>query len=229
MDSKTIPQLAHKQQLSPVFFTAFTAATEEPAKIGEAVGTGDYPGLDAAWHLYTSPSHPNAAKLSALEKSNVEQLCITSRHQCATGQTLEELLEQLQAVASDEDKRADTKAAASSIVSALQHLYIATEHTNNMLGDLGQKWQHTPDQGELAAYQIAAHKSACSKLVPKAVVHPKTVWCAVSSVARANPKRQQPPQQMAAAAPARSNAGRGSGGGQRPPATAPVAAVAVLP
>ena len=25
MDSKTIPQLAHKQQLSPAFFTAFTA------------------------------------------------------------------------------------------------------------------------------------------------------------------------------------------------------------
>jgi hypothetical protein len=56
MDSKTIPQLAHKQQLSPVFFTAFTAATEEAAKIGKAVGTGDYPGLDAVWHLYTSPS-----------------------------------------------------------------------------------------------------------------------------------------------------------------------------
>jgi hypothetical protein len=34
---------------------------------------------------------------------------------------------------------------------------------------------------------------------------------------------------MAAAAPARHNAGRGSGGGPRPPATAPVAAVAVLP
>jgi hypothetical protein len=258
MDSKTIPQLVHKQQLSPVFFTAFTAAAKEAAKIGEAVGTGDYPGLDAAWHLYTSPSHPNAAKLSALEKSNVEQLCITSRHQCAAGQTLEELLEQLQAVVSDEDKRVDAKAAASSIVSALQHLYIAIEHTNNMLGDLGQKWKHTTDQGELAA-----DKSNCSKLVPKPVVQVKTDWRAGSvkqaveiggaagtgdypgfdrswdhwinpndsklgSAARSYKSKKQAPQQQMAPAAAHARSAWRSGGG-RPPATAPVAAVALVP
>ena len=136
MDSKTIPKFStslfnkgaragsvtsagsdHKQQLSPaLFFEA--AVAKEAAEIGEAVGTGDYPGFDTVWYHWTVSTHPNAAKLSDFEKSNVEELCITSRHQRAAGQTLEELLEQLQEVASDEDKGADAKAAASSIITA---------------------------------------------------------------------------------------------------------------
>ena len=184
------------------------------------MGTGDYPGLDAAWHHYTSPSHPNTAKLSDFEKSNVEELCITSRHQRAAGQTLEELLVHLPEVASDEDKGADAKAVASSIITALQHLYVAIEHTKNMLDDMGQKWKHTPDQFEtnrlfasdrnpddeslavgpgifnlfkrqVNAYgELAAYKRDCGKLVPKTVVQVKTD-CRAGSVSRtAKPKRQ---------------------------------------
>jgi hypothetical protein len=77
--------------------------------------------------------------------------------------------------------------------------------------------------------QLAAYKSACNKLVPKPVAAPKTDWRAGSAASKAKPKRQQPPQQMEAAVPARPQAGCGSGGEHRPPATASVAAVAVVP
>ena len=77
--------------------------------------------------------------------------------------------------------------------------------------------------------QLAAYKSACSKLVPKPVAPPKTDCRSGSSVSKAKPKRQQGPQQLAAAAPALPQAGRGHGGAPRPPATAPVEAVSVLP
>jgi hypothetical protein len=54
---------------------------------------------------------------------------------------------------------------------------------------------------------------------------------ATSSATRdAKPKKQAPHQQMTVvAAPARPHAGRGGGAGQRPPATAPIAAVVALP
>ena len=128
-----------------------------------------------------------------------------------------------------------------------------------MLDDYGQKWFHTIEQFEtnrlfararnpelesiaagpgifnvfkrqVNAYgQLAAYKSACNKLVPKAVAPPKTDWRSGSAASKDKPKRQQVPQQMAAAAPARPQAGRGHGGAPRPPATAPVAAVAIVP
>ena len=130
-----------------------------------------------------------------------------------------------------------------------------------MLDDLGQKWKHTPDQGELATY-----KSNCNKLVPKPVVQVKTDWRAGSakqaveiggaagtgdypgfdkswdhwlaasnpnaselgSAAKADkPKKQAPQQQMVPGA-AHARPALRSGGG-RPPATAPVAAVALVP
>ena len=120
MDSKTIPKFStslfnkgvragsvtsagsvHKQQLSPALFFE-TAVVKDEAEIGETVGTGDYPGLDKSWDHWLTPSNPNAAKLSDFEKSNVtvKDLCITSRHQRTVDQTLDELLEQLQEVAS---------------------------------------------------------------------------------------------------------------------------------
>ena len=64
---------------------------------------------------------------------------MASCHQSAADQELEQLWDNPQEVASDEDKGADAKAAASSIITALHHLYIAIEHTKNMLDDMGQK------------------------------------------------------------------------------------------
>ena len=74
MDSKTIPKFstslfnkgvragsvtsvgsAHKQQLSPALFLEASVA-KEVTEMGESVGTGDYPGLDAAWNHYISPT-----------------------------------------------------------------------------------------------------------------------------------------------------------------------------
>jgi len=177
-----------------------------------------------------------------------------TRHNTAEVQHLGGLLEQVEGFDSD-----DAKEVAPSVVAALQCLEVADVATKNMLDDYGQKWFHTPEQFEtnrlfarvrnpdleaiaggpgifnvfkrqVNAYgQLAAYKSACSKLVPKAVVQPKTDWRTGSAVAKAKPKRQQPPQQMTVAAPGRPNVGRGSGGGHRSPATAPVAAVAVVP
>ena len=126
-----------------------------------------------------------------------------------------------------------------------------------MLDDMGQKWKHTPDQFEtnrlfararnpdddslaagpgifnlfkrqVNAYgELAAYKRDCSKLVPKPVVQVKTDCRAGSADKAAKTKKQAPQQQMTpAAAHARPAMGRGGG---RPPATAPIAAVAVVP
>ena len=126
-----------------------------------------------------------------------------------------------------------------------------------MLDDMGQKWKHTTDQFEtkrlfararnpdddsltvgpgifnlfkrqVNAYgELAAYKHDCNKLVPKPVVQVKTNWRTGNDVRSAKPKKQAPQQQMApAVAHARPAMGRGGG---RPPATAPVAAVAALP
>jgi hypothetical protein len=51
-----------------------------------------------------------------------------------------------------------------------------------------------------------------------------------SAVRTVKPKKQAPQQQMTVVtAPARPHAGRGSGAGQRPPATAPIETIVVLP
>ncbi len=106
---------------------------------------------------------------------------------------------QLEGVESD-----DAKNVADSVVTALQFLDVAVVHNKNMFDDYGQKWFHTLEQFEtnrlfararnpelesiaagpdifnvfkrqVNAYgQFAAYKSACSKLVPKAVAPSKT-------------------------------------------------------
>jgi hypothetical protein len=132
-------------------------------------------------------------------KANVEELCITVRHQADVVQKLEELMEQLEGVEPD-----DAKAVADSVGTVLQYLDVAVVHNKNMLDDYGQKWFHKFEQFEtnrlfararnpelesiaadpgifnvfnrqVNAYgQLAAYKSACNKLVPKAVAPPKT-------------------------------------------------------
>jgi hypothetical protein len=89
---------------------------------------------------------------------------------------------------------------------------------------------YAPFKCQVNAYgQLASYKSASSKLVPKPVASPKTDWRSGSADSKTKPKIQQAPQQMTAAVPARPQAVRGHGGATRPPATAPVAAVAVVP
>ena len=65
--------------LSPALFLD-SATVKSASEIGEAVGTGDYPGFEKSWDHRLEPSNPNASKLSDHEKSNVEELCITTRH-----------------------------------------------------------------------------------------------------------------------------------------------------
>jgi len=253
-DKRSVASGQSAKPLSPaLFFESSTA--KSAAEIGEAAGTGDFPGLDKSWDFWLAPAHPNSVKLSEHEKANVEELCIVARHQAAAVQKLEELMERLEGVESD-----DAKDVADSVGTALQFLDVAVVHNKNMLDDYGQKWFHTLEQFEtnrlfararnpelesiaagpgifnvfkrqVNAYgQLAAYKSACSKLVPKAVAPPKTDWRAGSAASKAKPRKQQAPQQMAATAPARPpGAGRGHGGAPRPPATAPVAAVAIVP
>jgi len=186
------------KSLSPALF--FESATaKSAAEIGEATGTGDYQGFDKSWDFWLTSSHPNSVKLSEHEKTNVEDLCITVRHQAAAVQKLEELMEQLEGVESD-----DAKAVADSVDTTLQYLDVAVVHNKNMIDDYGQKWFHTLEQFEtnrlfararnpelksiavgpglvfkrqVNSYgQLAAYKSACSKLVPKPVAAPKTHW-----------------------------------------------------
>jgi hypothetical protein len=89
--------------LSPAIF--FDSATAKSAtEIGEVVGTGDYPKVDKSWDYWLAVSNPNASKLSDHENANVEELCITARHNAATVQQLEELMDQLEGVESDDVK-----------------------------------------------------------------------------------------------------------------------------
>jgi hypothetical protein len=68
-----------------VFF--FDSATgKSAAEIGETAGTGDYPGFDKSWDHWLTVSNPNVSKLSDHEKANVEELCITARHNTAVVQ-----------------------------------------------------------------------------------------------------------------------------------------------
>jgi hypothetical protein len=188
--------------LSPTLF--FDSATAKAAaQIGETAGTGDYPKLDKSWDYWFAASNPNASKLS------------------------------------DHD--------------------VSVVHPKIMLDDYGQKWFHTFEQFEtnhlfaldrnpelesiaarpvifntfkrqVNAYgQLAAYKSACRKLVPKPVAQPKTDRRSGSVISKAKPKRKHDPQQMVVPVPVRPQAGRGHGGGSRPPATVPIVEVAVLP
>ena len=87
---------------SALFFDSTTA--KSAAEIGEAAGTGGYPGLDKSWDHWLTASNPNASKLSDHEQANVEELCITASHQAAAVQQLEELMEHLEGVESDDAK-----------------------------------------------------------------------------------------------------------------------------
>jgi hypothetical protein len=75
----------------------------------------------------------------------------------------------------------------------------------------------------------SVYKCDCGQLVSKTADSTKIDWREGSAARAAKPKKQVPQQQMvAASAPARPQTGRGHGG-HRPPASAPVAAVAVPP
>ena len=76
--------------------------------------------------------------------------------------------------------------------------------------------------------ETSVYKRDCGQLVPKPVVANKTDCHDGSADRVAKPKKQVPHQQMTAApAPARPESGRGNAG-HRPPATVPVAALAVI-
>jgi hypothetical protein len=50
-----------------------------------------YPGFDKSWDHCLTVSNPNASKLSDHEKANVEERCITVRHNTVAVQQIEEL------------------------------------------------------------------------------------------------------------------------------------------
>jgi hypothetical protein len=102
-DKSSVASGQSAQSLSPALFFESTTV-KSSTEIGEAVGTGNYQGLDKSWDFCLSDAHPNSVKLSEHEKANVEELCICARHQAAAVQKLEELMEQLQGVESDEAK-----------------------------------------------------------------------------------------------------------------------------
>jgi hypothetical protein len=213
-DMRSVASGQSTKPLSPaLLFESSTA--KSAAEIGEAVGTGNYPGFDKSWDFWLSDVHPNSVKLSEHEKANVEELCIVARHQTAGVQRLEELMEQLEGVVSD-----DAKDVADAVGTALQYLDVAVVHNKNMLDDYGQKWFHSLEQFETnrlfararnpelesiaadpvifnlfkrqvnADGQLTAYKNTCSKLVPKAVAPPKTDWRSGSTASKAKPKRQ---------------------------------------
>jgi len=141
-DKRSVVSDQSAKALSPAFF--FDSATaKSAAEIGEAAGTGGYPGFDKSWDHWLAPSNPNTSKLSDHEKANVEDLCISTRHNVAAVQQLEELMEYLEGVESD-----DVKSVAASVGTALQHLDVSVVHTTNMLDDYGQKWFHTIEKFE---------------------------------------------------------------------------------
>ena len=141
-DKRSVASDQSAKVFSPALF--FDSATaKSAAEIGETSGTGDYPGFDKSWDHWLAPSNPNASKLSDHEKANVEELCISARHNATAVQQLEGLMEQLEDVDSD-----DTKDVAVSVGTALQYLDVAVVHNKNMLDDYGQKWFHTLEQFE---------------------------------------------------------------------------------
>jgi hypothetical protein len=78
--------------------------------------------------------------------------------------------------------------------------------------------------------ETIGYKRDSEQLVPKPVAATTTEWREGSATRSAKPKIQAPQQQMAVvAAHARPHAGCGRGAGQRPPATALIAADVALP
>jgi hypothetical protein len=78
--------------------------------------------------------------------------------------------------------------------------------------------------------ETSGYKRDSEQLVPKPVAATTTEWREGSATRATKPKIQAPQQQMAVvAAHARPHAGCGRGAGQRPIATALIAAVVALP
>ncbi len=78
--------------------------------------------------------------------------------------------------------------------------------------------------------ETSGYKRDYEQLVPMPVTATTTEWCEGSATRAAKTKNQATHQKMTVvAAHARPHAGRGRGAGQRPPATALIAAVVALP
>ena len=243
-----------QQQLPAALFFAHSAA-RVAAPIGEPVLSGDYPYMDKSWAFWMSSTNPNSHRLTDHDKCVVESFNHIIRHQNAAAALLEQLLEHHQAIDADEN----TPAVMATVFTALQYIASANDSSKSALDDFGQKWKHTaaqfelnrkfarahnPDDESMAAGpgiydnykrqvnaygETSVYKRDCGQLVPKPAASTKIDWREGSAARAAKPKKQVPQQQMAAAsAPARPQAGRGHGG-HRPPATAPVAAVAIVP
>ncbi len=202
MDSKTIPQLAHKQQFSPAFFTAFirhqNAAAEFLEKLLEdhQAADADEDTQAAMATVFTALQHIATANDSA--KSSLDDFGQKWKHSAAQ-------FELNRKFARSHNPDDDSMAAGPGI-------YDNYKRQVNAYGE------------------TSVYKRDCGQLVPKPVAANKTDWSEGSATRAAKPKKQAPQQQMAAAAaPSRPSAGRGSGGGPRPPASAPSVAVAVLP
>jgi hypothetical protein len=211
--------------------------------------------MDKSWAFWMSSTNPNSHRLTDHDKCVVESFNHIIRHQNAAVALLEQLLEHHQAIDADEN----TQAAMATVFTALQYIASANDSSKSALDDFGQKWKHTaaqfelnrkfarahnPDDESMAAGpgiydnykrqvnaygETSVYKRDCGQLVPKPAASTKIDWREGSAARAAKPKKQVPQQQMAAAsAPARPQAGRGHGG-HRPPASAPVAAVAIVP
>jgi hypothetical protein len=126
-----VPRISVQTFTKTLFFDSVTVKTA--AEIGESVGTGDYPGFDRNWDHWCQSSNPNASKLSDHEKSNVDEIHITTRHHITTVQKLEELMEQFEGVESD-----DVKTVGRSVNTDLQYLDVSVIYTKNMIDDYGQ-------------------------------------------------------------------------------------------
>jgi hypothetical protein len=78
--------------------------------------------------------------------------------------------------------------------------------------------------------ETSGYKRDSEQLVTKPVAATTTEWSEGSATRAAKPKKKAPQQQIAVVvAHVRPHAGRGSGAGQRPPATALIGAVVALP
>jgi hypothetical protein len=191
----------HKQQFSPVFFTAFirhqNAAAEFLEKLLEdhqAADTDDDTQAGMA-SVFTALQHIATANDSA--KSSLDDFGQKWKHSAAQ-------FELYRKFARSHNPDDDSMTAGPGI-------YDNYKRQVNAYGE------------------TSVYKRDCGQLVPKPVAATKTDWREGSATRAATPKKQASQQQMAeAAAPPRPSAARGRGG-NRPPASDPSVAVVVLP
>jgi hypothetical protein len=247
-----------QQQLPATLFFAHSAArVAEP--IGEPILSGEYPYMDKrdkSWAFWMSSTNPNSHRLTDHDKCVVESFNHIIRHQNAAAAPLEQLLEHHQAIDADENTQAVMASvftalqyiatANDSSKSVLDDFGQKWKHTPAQF-DLNRKFARARAQPrrrkhgcrsryydsykrQVNAYGLTSvYKRDSGQLVPKPADATKIDWREGSATRVSKPKKQVPQQQMAAAsAPVNPQAGRGHGG-HHPPATAPVAAVVVLP